>query len=492
MYIQQIARQTINRCCFSTAAVNEGTFLDQVMAYFNKAAGHTKISQDKLDFYKSTDIVIKFNLPLVRDDGTYVCVPAYRAQHKTYRLPTKGGTRLSPHINIEEVEALSFLMTLKNSILDLPYGGAKGGIGINPRKFSKREIETLMRRYTLELAKKNFIGAAIDVPGPDLGTGEQEMSWMKDAYTKFKGHQDINSVGCVTGKAINQGGISGRQESTGMGIFFATREILNDVKYCQSVGIESSLRGKSIIIQGYGNVGSFCAKYMYDYGAKIIGVAEHDGSIYNPNGINPYELAAHKTKTGGVKGFVNAQKYWEDESAIYQQCDIFIPAAFEKTVNVNNADKFNCKIIAEGANGPTTMAAEDKLLAKGVIFLPDILLNAGGVTVSYLEWLKNLKHINPGRMTRRWEEQAKHRILEVIKMSTGLNINIKDSKIAKKMLEGPSETDLVHTALEQSMIEAVKNIMATSQEYKVNLRLAAYISAINKLNEHFEISGVEA
>lgn len=189
-----------------------------------------------------------------------------------------------------------------------------------------------------------------------------------------------------------------------MGIFVATREILNHEEWCRKHNIIPSLKNKTILIQGFGNVGSFAAKYMYDYGAKIIGVAEHDGSIYNPNGINPYELAVYKERTGGVKGFPQAEKEFTDEEAIYNPCDIFIPAAFEKTVNSQNAHRFNCKLIAEGANGPTTMAAEDVLLQKGVIFLPDILLNAGGVTVSYFEWLKNLKHIRPGRMTRRWEE----------------------------------------------------------------------------------------
>lgn len=266
----------------------------------------TDIPPDLLNFYKKTDCVIKFHLPLVRDDGTVECIAAFRAQHKTHRLPTKGGTRLSEHINTEEVEALSLLMTFKNAVLELPYGGAKGGLKINPKNYSKREIETLMRRFTIELAKKNFIGAAIDVPGPDLGTGEREMSWMKDAYSKFAGHLDINASGCVTGKAINQGGIPGRTESTGLGVFYATREILEDTEFCLQNNIPPGLRGKSVIIQGFGAVGYYAAKYMQAYGAKIVGIAEQDGSIYDPNGIDPEDLHAYKTTKKGIKGYPKA------------------------------------------------------------------------------------------------------------------------------------------------------------------------------------------
>ena len=197
-------------------------------------------------------------------------------------------------------------MTFKNAVLELPYGGAKGGLKINPKNYSKREIETLMRRFTIELAKKNFIGAAIDVPGPDLGTGEREMSWMKDAYSKFAGHLDINASGCVTGKAINQGGIPGRTESTGLGVFYATREILEDTEFCLQNNIPPGLRGKSVIIQGFGAVGYYAAKYMQAYGAKIVGIAEQDGSIYDPNGIDPEDLHAYKTTKKGIKGYPKA------------------------------------------------------------------------------------------------------------------------------------------------------------------------------------------
>ncbi|CAD8118936.1 unnamed protein product [Paramecium sonneborni] len=466
------------------------SFLEQVYQYFDKAAALTNIPVDMLNYYKKTDCVIKFHLPLVRDDGTVECIPAFRAQHKTHKLPTKGGTRLSEHIHTEEVEALSLLMTFKNAVLELPYGGAKGGLKMNPKKYSKREIESLMRRFTIELAKRNFIGAAIDVPGPDLGTGEREMSWMKDEYTKFAGHLDINAQGCVTGKAISQGGISGRTESTGLGVFYGCREILEDYEFCTQAGIPAGLRGKSIIIQGYGAVGYYAAKYMCAYGAKLVGVAEWDGSIYEENGIDPDELQAFKEQRKGVKGFPKASEYHEDESVIYKECDIFIPAAFEQTVNRTNAARFNCKVIAEAANGPTTLAAEEILIKKGVKFLPDILLNAGGVTVSYFEWLQNLDHIRPGRMTRRWEETSKYKLLEAIQISTGLRVDVAKNQQAAKLLEGPSAKDLVFTGLEESMAVAVQKTKETASKLNISLRMAAYYNALMTIHQHVDTAGL--
>ncbi|CAD8128935.1 unnamed protein product [Paramecium sonneborni] len=326
-----------------------------------------------------------------------------------------------------------------------------------PKEIFQERNRNMNEKIYSWVVKKNFIGAAIDVPRPDLGTGEQKMSWMKDAYTKFKGHQDLSSVGCVTGKAITQGGISGRQESTGMGKFQIIPSFVN-------LQVMNQVQNENPFFLGYGNVGSLESPNMR--------------SIFNPNGINPYELAAHKTKTEGVKGFANAEQYWEDESAIYKQCDIFIPAAFEKTVNESNAKKFNCKIIAECANGPWQL--KKNFLPKNYLFTR-YFLNASGVTVSYLEWLKNLKHINPGRMTRRWEEQAKHRIYEQV-----------SQKNVRRPFRSNFLLQILFRLIQFTQIEAVNNIMATSLQYKVNLRLAVYISAINKLNEHFEMAGVEA
>lgn len=458
-----------------------------VQQYFDLAGSYTNIPQDKLELYKQCDVVIKMRLPLIRDDGTIEFIPAYRAQHKHHRLPVKGGTRYSDHIDLQEVEALSSLMTLKCAVVELPYGGAKGGIKINPRNYSAREIEDLTRRYTLELAKKGFIGAAIDVPGPDMGTGTREMAWMKDTYMVFYGHNDINAVACCTGKPLSQGGIAGRTESTGLGVYYALREFLKDKELLNAHGVkETGYKGKSIIIQGFGNVGYYAANYMTADGAKITGVVEYDGSIFKPDGIDPDALLKYRQEKGTIVGFPGAESF-KDDTAFYKECDILIPAAVEKSVNKFNADKFKCKIMAEAANGPTTLAGEEILQSKGVLILPDILLNAGGVTVSYFEWLKNLDHMRPGRMIKKWEEKSKLNLLQVIKEQTKLAINIEERH--KDLLRGPGEVDIVYSGLEEVMCSAVEETKDTSKNLGVSLRIAAYVNAINKVHLTFEESG---
>ncbi|EGR29361.1 hypothetical protein IMG5_157340 [Ichthyophthirius multifiliis] len=486
--ITSVIKKSVNKY-FSSSLQGEPKFLEMVHQYFDQAASYTLIPIDKLTYYKKSDCVVKFTIPLVRDDGKIESIEAYRAQHKLHRLPTKGGTRFSTHINIQEVEALSCLMTLKCAVVNLPYGGAKGGIAFNPKLYSAREIESLTRRYTLELAKKGFIGAAIDVPGPDLGTGEREMSWMKDTYQTFFGHKDINAHGCVTGKALNQGGIRGRTESTGLGVFYGTRDLLNDQPLMKKFGIEPGMKGKTFIIQGFGNVGYWAAKFISEYGGIITGIAEWDGSIYNSKGINIQDLYEYKLQKGGIKGYPRVEEYFENEDAIFKECDVFIPAAFEQTVNKNNADKFKCKVISEAANGPTTIAAEEILTKKGIIFFPDILINAGGVTVSYFEWLKNLDHMRPGRLTRKWEEKSKINLLNVISDITGLKLRDLEKK-HQEQLRGATDKDIVYSGLEEVMSVAVQETKHTCLELGCSLRIATYVNAINKVHAHFEVAGM--
>jgi glutamate dehydrogenase (NAD(P)+) len=467
----------------------EPRFLEMVQSYFDLAGSYTNIPSDKLELYKQCDVVIKMRLPLIRDNGTIEFIPAYRAQHKHHRLPVKGGTRYSDHIDLQEVEALSSLMTLKCAVVELPYGGAKGGIKINPRNYSPREIEDLTRRYTLELAKKGFIGAAIDVPGPDMGTGAREMAWMKDTYMVFYGHTDINATACCTGKPISQGGINGRVESTGLGVFFAVREFLKDEALLKSYGIDQpGYKDKTIIIQGFGNVGYYAAKYMTEHGAKVIGVVEYNGSIYKPDGIDADALLNYRQQKGSIVGFPGAESF-SDDTAFYKPCDICIPAAIEKSIHKQNAEKFQCKILAEAANGPTTLAGEEILLNKGVMILPDILLNAGGVTVSYFEWLKNLDHMRPGRMVKRWEEKSKMNLIQVINQTAGLSIQV-DKEAHYELLRGPNEIDIVYSGLEEVMCAAVEETRATSKRLGVNFRIAAYVNAIEKVHLSFEESGI--
>jgi len=466
---------------------DEPRFLEMVHQYFDVAGSFTTIPKDKLEIYKQCSVVLKVRLPLVRDNGKMEFIPAYRAQHKHHRLPVKGGTRYSEHIDLQEVEALSCLMTLKCAVVELPYGGGKGGIKVDPSKYSAREIEDLTRRYTLELAKKNFIGAAIDVPGPDMGTGAREMSWMKDTYTVFYGHNDINATACVTGKPLSQGGIKGRVESTGLGVYFAVREFLKDKELMDKYKIDhNGYKGKTIIVQGFGNVGYFASKFMVESGAKLTGVVEYEGSIYNPEGIDPEKLLEFRRTKGTILNYPGAETF-KDDAAFYKPCDIAIPAAVEKSVNKQNAGKFQCKILAEAANGPTTIGAEDILMNKGVLVLPDILLNAGGVTVSYFEWLKNLDHMRPGRLVKRWEEKSKLNLLKIVADKTKTDLQL--DTIDPSLLKGPSELDIVYSGLEEVICSAVEETVTTSKKLNCPFRIAAYVNAIEKVHKVYEESG---
>lgn len=377
------------------------TFLEMAQQYFEEASELTNVRKDLLKVIKEVDTSIKLHIPLVRDNGKVEMVSAFRAQHKHHLLPTKGGIRYHQDVDLEEVEALATLMTIKCAVADLPYGGAKGAIKINARKYSVRELESLTRKFTTELAKRGFIGPQIDVPGPDVGTSTREMDWMRDQYEKMVGHTDLNFSGVCTGKTIEFGGIEGRTESTGLGVFYAIREAINNKGLMEKIGLATGLQDKTYIVQGFGNVGFFVSKFLQECGAKLIGVIERDCSLYNPEGINPLDLDKyrnnHPQKT--VSGYGNGCEEVPDNSILYKKCDILIPCALEKALNVRNAHQIQSKVIAEGANGPTTKDAEEIFKRNNILVIPDVLANGGGVTVSYFEYLKNLDHMKPGLLT---------------------------------------------------------------------------------------------
>lgn len=312
--------------------------------------------------------------------------------------------RISLNLDMAETEALSALMTLKLSVHNVPYGGAKGGVKIDPTKYSERELMRATRRYTLELAKKNFIGAGIDVPGPDLGTNEAVMNTMKDTYTTLYGEKDVNAVGCVTGKSISQGGIEGRTESTGLGVYYGIREVCNNEYLAKKHGFSLGLEGKTFIVQGLGNVGYYASKFMTQAGAKLIGVVEWNSAVYNADGLDPEDLIQYKNKNKTLAGYSKGKSFNDQEDfhdVMYQKCDILIPAAVERSVNIGNAGQIQCRILGEAANGPTTFGGNKILEEKNILVVPDLVLNAGGVTVSYFEWLKNLEHKQLGLLIRR-------------------------------------------------------------------------------------------
>ena len=368
------------------------SFFHSVEKSFDKAAQFTRWEKGLLEQIKACNSIYSMRFPVKMDDGRIEVIEAYRVQHSQHKSPCKGGIRFSEEVNQDEVMALASLMTYKCAIVNVPFGGGKGGIKINPRNHSVYELEKITRRYTSELVKKNFIGPGIDVPAPDYGTGEREMAWIVDTYASLK-PGEIDAAGCVTGKPITQGGVRGRKEATGLGVFFGIREVCNMPDVMSRLGLTIGVEGKKVVVQGLGNVGYHSAKFFREHGSILVAIAEYEGAIYNENGLNEEEVFQHRKSTGSILNFPGATNLAKSGDALELPCDILIPAALENVINESNAAKVQAKIIGEAANGPLTPEADEILIKKGVLVVPDMYLNAGGVTVSYFEWLKKLSHV---------------------------------------------------------------------------------------------------
>ena len=464
------------------------SFFQSVEKSFDKAAKFTTFDPGILEQIKACNSVYQMRFPLKRDDGSVEVIEAYRVQHSHHKAPCKGGIRFSDEVNQDEVMALASLMTYKCAIVNVPFGGGKGGIKINPRKYSVYELEKITRRYTSELVKKNFIGPGIDVPAPDYGTGSREMAWIVDTYASLK-PGEIDAAGCVTGKPVTQGGVRGRTEATGLGVFFGIREVCNMPDVMKKLGLEMGIKGKKVVVQGIGNVGYHCAKFFRENGAIVICISEHDGAVYNENGLNEEDLIQHRNKTGSILNAAGTTTLAHTSDALELECDILIPAALENVINGKNAPRVKAKIIGEAANGPCTPEADEVFAQKGILCVPDMYLNAGGVTVSYFEWLKNLSHVRYGRMEKRFTENLNSHILGQIEDLSGKKVG--DTERAF-IMHGPEEVDLVHSGLEETMITATREIMAiwNANPAIPDMRTAAYVNAINKVATSYGELGI--
>ena len=457
---------------------------------FDKAAATLDLPEGLLAQIKACNAVYYVQFP-VRFGDRYEMFSGWRAEHSQHRKPTKGGIRYSEAVSQDEIMALAALMTYKCAIVDVPFGGSKGGISFNPRNYTRDQVQQITRRYTAELVRKNFIGPGINVPAPDLGTGEREMAWIADTYDAMTPAQ-IDTQACVTGKPITQGGIRGRKEATGRGVQFGIREAFknkDDIKRC---GLKPGLAGKRVAIQGFGNVGYHAAKFLtQEDDCKVIAVGDISGGVLNPDGLDIEKMKEFRdhSKARSLKGYPDATELPGPGDVLEVECDILIPAALENQITLDNVDRIRAPFVAEAANGPTTMSADEKLNERGVMIIPDIYLNAGGVTVSYFEWTKNLSHIRYGRMEKRLDEIYREKLIGTIEQITKLSV---PERLRRELSQGAEEIDLVNSGLEGTMQNAYREIRETLLADKriSDLRTAAFAIAIGKVARSYSELGV--
>ena len=464
------------------------SFLEQVNRSYDRAAALTNHPPTLLKQIREINHVYYISFPIRRDDGTIDVIEAWRAEHSHHRQPTKGGIRYSLMVNEDEVKALAALMTFKCAIADVPFGGAKGGIKIARHDYSKAELERITRRYTFELMRKNFMGPGVDVPAPDYGTGPAEMAWMADTYQTLSGGE-LNSFAAVTGKPVTQNGINGRLEATGKGVFFGIREACSSEEEMKALGLPKGLEGKTVVVQGLGNVGYHAAKFLEEGGAKLVSLAEYEGAIYSEAGLDLEKVVEHRRETKSILDFPGATNLPESADALELECDILVPAALERQITVENAPRLKAKIVAEAANGPVTEDADAILRERDIFIIPDTYLNVGGVTVSYFEWLKNLSHVRFGRMEKRFEEAAFGRLLEAVESGTGKRFTDQEKFM---LARGAEERDLVFSGLEDTMVKTYENLFEEKKRFndEIDLRTAAFINAIDKIAIAYQELGI--
>jgi glutamate dehydrogenase (NAD(P)+) len=458
---------------------NEPSFRENVDLMFDRAAATLDLPLGLAEQIRTCNAVyqVKFGVKL---RGEYKVFSGWRAVHSEHRLPVKGGIRYADFANQEEVEALAALMSYKCAIVDVPYGGSKGALRLRPKDYTEDELEHITRRFTQELSKRSLISPGLNVPAPDMGTSGREMAWMADEYRQIN-PTDINGFGCVTGKPVDMGGIHGRTEATGRGVQFGLQEFFRHPDDVKRANLEGSLDGKTMVVQGLGNVGFHAAKFLSEEdGVKVTAIIERAGAIINDAGLDIDAVHQHRMENGAVKGFPGSEHVEDGHSILEKECDILLPAALESQITLENADRIKAKLIAEAANGPVTFGADGVLREKGVVIIPDAFLNAGGVTVSYFEWIKNLSHIRFGRMERRYEEAQSRGLVAAIEEATGNTIS---DATKKTLIAGPDEIDLVRSGLDDTMRGAYNNIreIYLERDSVVDLRTAAFVLAIERI-----------
>jgi glutamate dehydrogenase (NAD(P)+) len=474
--VRQFVSETRSDPVESPPAENEGKFLDWVKMFFDRAAAKIDYPDGILEQIERTNCVMEVSFPvrMGSSDHEVKVIRGYRAEHSHHRLPTKGGIRYSKLVDEQEVKALAALMSYKCAVVDVPFGGAKGGVCIDPQEYTDVQLKAITKGYAQALIDKNFIGPGLDVPAPDMGTGPREMGWIMQAY-KSAHPSNVDNTACITGKPVSHGGIRGRTTATGLGVFYCMREALLNKEVCERVGLEPGVKGKTVLVQGLGNVGYHAADFCEKAGMKVVGLIEYNGGIYNPDGINVQEAREYFAKNGtldGLPGDFDA----DSEHLIAKPADVFIPAAIEGAVNKKNAHFIEAKIIVEGANGPTTPGAEDILIDRNIFIVPDLLANAGGVTVSYFEWLKNLSHIRFGRMTKRYEENKWNQLMEMLDGQNPI-----DAEQRRSISLGADEETLVNSGLEDTMINSFREVYEVSEANKVSMRTGAFMIALTKI-----------
>lgn len=457
----------------------DASFREGVNLMYDKAVSFMDLPPGLAALMKSCRSVYKVSFPVQFRDG-YRVFHGWRAVHSEHRLPVKGGIRYAPNVTQEEVEALAALMTYKCALVNVPFGGSKGGLCINPKEFNEEQMERITRRFAAELIKKGYISPSLNVPAPDMGTGPREMAWMADTYRNLH-PDDINAVACVTGKPITQGGIPGRNEATGRGVQYGLQEFFRHAEDIAHAGLQGDLEGKTMIVQGLGNVGYHAAKFLSEEdGVKIIAIIERDGAIVDEKGLSVEAVMNHKKSTGTVLNYPGAKTVTDGLKVLEMPCDILLPAALENQITTRNAAHIRAKIVAEAANGPVTYEADQILNQKGITVIPDFYLNAGGVTVSYFEWIKNISHIRFGRMDRRFHEARGLAIVDAIENVTDKMVPV---KIRKEIFHGADELELVRSGLDDTMRMAYQEIREARNRFAgvKDLRTAAFIVAIEKI-----------